>query len=194
MTRRRRPGGFGFDAVRHEKHHWWRSLLLRAAICAAVSWLLIKLGGLVGGVASLALWGRLMAQDLMGGIELLGAWLRGRAFRPVQGQFYAFRGQRMRVFDDEVERCRWIAVSDLEAALEDSLRVSTLQRDFGAGLRCEDGQWYLRDQEALDCLWTRQADRAGALRAWVEHEVWYPARGRKASYTAKGAPAGAPKE
>ena len=51
---------------------------------------------------------------------------------------------------------------------------------------------YVLDDAALAWLGEQRDDRAGRLRLWVEREVWYPARGRKASYTQKGAPSGAP--
>lgn len=184
--------GHGFDAEGHERHHWWRSLLFRVALCSAVSGLLWWLGGWAGALTSLMLWARALAPDLMALGETTWRALRGLAFKPVQGRFYQFKGHRMRVLDDEGQAQRWIALDDLSTALGVPLPRRTLRRDRPQALRdLRDGS-YLLDDAALAWLRAQRSDRAGRLALWVEREVWYPARGRKASYKEKGAPDGTP--
>lgn len=176
--------GYGFDAEAHERHHWWRSLLLKLALCTSVSWLLWWLGGWAGVLTSLMLWARALAADLMALGETAWRELRHVAFRPVQGRFYQFKGHRMRVLDDELEAQRWIALDDLSTALGAPLPQRMLRRDKPQALRdLRDGS-YLLDDAALAWLRVQRSDRAGRLALWVEREVWYPARGRKASYKA----------
>ncbi len=184
----------GFDAAGHERHHWWRSLLFKLALCGGVTALLWWMGGWAGLLASLMLWGRAFAADLIALSETSWLGLRFLAFRPVQGRFYQFKGHRIRVLDDEVDAHRWIALDDLSTALGAPLPLRTLRRDQPQALReLRDGCYWL-DEAALAWLRAQRSDRAGRLAQWVEREVWYPARGRKASYRPKekGASGGAP--
>lgn len=182
MARRRGRARYGFNAVDHEKYFKWRTLLAKLLFSAAATYVFMKLGGWVGVFMGVVLLGYVTGTELRAGVTWLGQAARAWGYRPVQGQFYAFRGQRMRVMEDEVERCRWLAVPDLQAALEEPIAVPTLQRRFPEGLKQAPDGWYLRDQEAMAYLGERQTERAGPLRHWVERTVWYPARGRKAGY------------
>jgi hypothetical protein len=184
----------GFDAAAHERHHWWRSLLFRLALCGGVTALLWWVSGWTGLFASLMLWARAFAGDLIALGETVGRSLRHAAFRPVQGRFYQFKGHRMRVLDDEAQAQRWIALDDIATALGAPLPLRTLRRDQPQALReLRDGSYWL-DDAALTWLRAQRSDRAGRLALWVEREVWHPARGRQASYLQKqkGAPDGAP--
>lgn len=190
-----RGGGAGFDAEDHEKHHWWRSLLLRFVVCTAVSVPLWWFSGWTGLLLALMLWARAFSGDLIALGETLGRALRHLAFRPVQGRFYQFKGHRVRVLDDDIERQRWIALADLATALGGAMPVASIRRRQPDALREEGDGVYVLDEAALAWLREQRGDRAGRLAHWVEREVWYPARGRKASYTQrKRAPAGAPSE
>jgi hypothetical protein len=189
------PLGAGFDAEDHEKHHWWRSLLLRFAICGAVTALLWWAGGWPALLVTLMLWARAFAGDLVALGETLGRTLKELAFRPVQGRFYQFKGHRIRVLDDELERQRWMALANLSTALGSAMPASSIRRRDAQAVREERDGVYVLDTAALAWLREQRNDRAGRLALWIEREVWYPARGRKASYAQrKGAPEGAPVE
>jgi hypothetical protein len=177
----------GFNAAAHERHHWWRSLLFRLAICSAASGLLWWVGGWAGLLSTLLLWARAFASDLMALGETAWRGLRQLAFKPVQGRFYQFKGHRMRVRDDEIERRRWIALDDLAAALGAAPPAAVIRRRQPDALCEEKDGLYVLDEAALAWLREQRGDRAGRLAQWVEREVWYPARGRKASYAQKGA-------
>ena len=192
---RRAP--LGFDAAAHERHHWWRSLLLKLAVGSVVSWLAWRFAEIYGLLVSLMLWARLLADDLMALIQTAWQVLRGLAFRPVQGRFYQFKGQRIRVLDDELLPQRWLALDDLATALGAPIPAQSLRRRQPEGLSEEPDGLYVLDEVALAWLRDRRDDRAGRLAHWVEREVWYPARGRKASYEERRAPGpsqGAPSE
>jgi hypothetical protein len=189
-----RPGA-GFDAEGHERHHGWRSLLFRFAICGAATALLWWVGGWTGLLVTLMLWARAFAGDLIALGETLCRALKDLAFRPVQGRFYQFKGHRIRVLDDGIERQRWLALEDLATALGAPMPAASLRRRQPQSLREERDGLYVLDEAALAWLRDQRGDRAGRLGHWVEREIWYPARGRKASYTQrKGAPEGAPVE
>ncbi|MEO6281122.1 hypothetical protein [Roseateles sp.] len=193
----RRP--FGFDAASHERHHWWRSVLLKLSlggVFVALSWWMLggKVGLLVGLLIALRALGQALAPDLMALIATLWRNLRMLAFRPVQGRFYQFKGHRIRVEDDELLHQRWLALDDLATALGAPMPGVSLRRRWPEALCEQRGVVYVLDDVALAWLGEQRNDRAGQLRLWVEREVWYPARGRKASYKSKGAPDGAPAE
>jgi hypothetical protein len=101
---------------------------------------------------------------------------------------------RVREDEDNRESRRWIAVDDLALVLESPVRVVSLQLRQAGGLREWPDGWYVHDDAALAYLRERQVERAARLRVWVEREVWYPGRGRRASYTEtkKEAPVQAP--
>lgn len=190
---------FGFDAASHERHHWWRGLLFKILPCAAViAGLVWVLGGPLGGVLGAVIAVRFLGQALVPELVALGStlWraLRALAFRQVQGRFYQFKGHRIRVEDDDLLRQRWLALDDLATALGAPMPAVLLRRRWPDGLREQRDGVYVLDDIALAWLGEQRDARAGRLRHWVERDVWYPARGRKASYTQKGAPAGAPRE
>lgn len=157
-------------------------MLLKLAVGAASVALCWWGSGWMGGLVSLAFLGRLFARDLvdLGGFVL--HQLRARAMAPVQGRFYAFKGHRVEVVDDDVDRVRWLAVDHLAAALGEPISERALSLRHAAGLRRVGTRLFLRDEEALAYLGERQAERALALRHWLRREVWHPARGRAANY------------
>lgn len=180
MSRRRRD--LGFDGEWYERSHWWRSLLLKLALCLGVTALLWFFQGWSGGLVSVMLWARVFAVEFVNLGEWLLRALKGRAMAPVQGRFYAFKGQRIEVIEGDAGPARWLAVADLAAALEEPITERALALRFAAGLRREGRRLFLRDDEALAYLAQRRAERATPLRRWVEQEVWQPARGRRANY------------
>lgn len=182
----------GFDAASHEKHHWWRSLLFKLAVCGAATALLWWVSGWAGMLVALMLWGRAFAPDLVALGETVGRGLKALAFRPVQGRYYAFKGQRIRVLDDELLPQRWIALDDLATALDAPMPAAVLRRRESQAVRDLRDGIYVLDEAALAWLREQRGDRAGRLAQWIEREVWYPARGRKACHKEKGAPTGTP--
>ncbi|RZJ10743.1 MAG: hypothetical protein EOP39_07915 [Rubrivivax sp.] len=191
---------FGFDAASHERHHWWRSLLFKLVFAGGIAALLWWwVGGAVGAVMGLLITMRAFAQALAPDLVALAgtSWraMRGLAFRPVQGRFYQFKGHRIRVEDDDILRQRWIALDDLATALGAPMPAAVLRRRDPQSVRQLRDGLYVLDDAALGWLGEqRTLERAGRLRLWVEREVWYPTRGREASYKAKGAPQGAPQD
>lgn len=190
---------FGFDAARHERHRVWRGVLFKLLPCLAISAVLVWwLGAAVGSAVAVLVLVRFIGPALAPELVALGAavWraMRMQAFRPVQGRFYQFKGHRIRVEDDELLPQRWLALDDLATALGQPWPAVTLRRRWPDGCRQQRDGFYVLDDVALAWLSEQRQERAGRLQHWVARDVWYPARGRKASYTPKGAPAGAPRE
>lgn len=184
---------FGFNAASHERHHWWRSVLFKFSVGGAIAgglwwWVGGKLGAMLGLLVVLRALGQALAPDLVALLGTLWRGLRGLAFRPVQGNFYQYKGHRIRVQDDDLLRQRWLALDDLATAWGSPMPAVSLRRRWPEGLREQGDGVYVRDDVALAWLGAQRDDRAGRLALWVEREVWYPARGRKASYEQKKAP------
>ncbi|MFG6431049.1 hypothetical protein [Roseateles sp. LYH14W] len=181
----RKPAGF--NAASHERHHWWRSLLLKLALggvsVAVLWWVIGGIAGLLLGllIAARAL-GPALAPDLL---ALAGtAWrgLRHLAFRSVEGRYYQFKGHRIRVEDDELLPRRWLALQDLSTALGAPIPAAVLERRGPEALFEQRDGLYVRDEVVLMWLREQRDDRAGRLAHWIEREVWLPARGRKGNY------------
>lgn len=185
---------FGFDAASHERHHGWQGLLARVVVCSSVSALGWWVGGWIGVIISLRLWALALADDLMALILNACHGMRLLAFRPVEGRFYQFKGQRIRVEDDALLPQRWLALADLSRALGAPLPATVLRRRGAHALFEQRDGLYVLDDVVLTWLREQRGDRAGRLALWIEREVWYPARGRQASYKKKGAPHGTPED
>lgn len=178
---------FGFDAASHERHHWWRSLLLKLASGAAVAalcwwWVGGSIGVLLGLLIALRALGQALAPDLVALGGTMWRAMRHHAFKPVEGRFYQFKGQRIRVEDDPLLPQRWLALADLAQAFGAPMpAVLFRRRDPGCLLPRRDGI-YVLDAAVLGWLREQRSDRAGRLALWVERDVWLPARGRKGNY------------
>lgn len=181
----RRP--FGFDAAAHERHHWWRSLLLKLALGGAAA---LLVGWAVGGAAGVAfgllvalrVLGQALAPDLMALAGVVWRAMRRQAFKPVEGRFYQFKGHRIRVEDDELLPRRWLALDDLATALGAPMPAAVFRRRNPEALTEQRDGVYVLDEAALGWLREQRSDRAGRLALWVERDVWLPARGRKGNY------------
>jgi hypothetical protein len=183
----------GFDAVSHERHHGWRSLLFKLAVCSALTALGWWGSQWVGLLISVMAWAHVFAEDVLALIGWVFGLLRWRAHAAVEGRFYQFKGHRIRVLEDSIQPQRWVAVDDLCRALGAPLPAQALGRQHADALWTARDGLYLLDDVALVWLRGQRSERAGRLAHWLEREVWFPARGRKASrLKKKGAPDGAP--
>lgn len=191
---------FGFDARSHERHHWWRGVVFKLLPGVAVTamlwwWFGPALALVLGAVVSVRYLGLALAPDLIALGETVGRSLRAAAYCPFEGRFYQFKGQRIRVEEDELLPQRWLAVADLATALGRPVPLMLLRRRWPDGLHEQADGPYVLDDVALTWLGELRDARAGQLRLWLQREVWYPARGWRANRAGrheKGAPAGAP--
>lgn len=167
-------------------------------MCTAVSALSWWWDDWSGLLISLMLWARVCGSGLIDLGEVVWLNLRQLAFKPVQGRFYEFKGHRIRVLDDELLPQRWIALDDLAKALEQPPSAVAFRRRNPKAVSDERDGVYVLDDLVLAWLREQRGDRAGRLALWIEREVWYPARGRRASYEerkrAPGQPPDAPEE
>jgi hypothetical protein len=159
-----------------------QQIALRVALCAAVTyplwWWMDRMGvapiALVLGLSLLAFSLAHPLYALIAEYFRLARWL---ALRDVQGQYFAFKGQRVRVFEDTTH-FRWVSVVDVHAivgrrssdrALENAFPTAYRRIGFPPAtyLHCEALPVYLSKSTATRTL---------HFLHWVEREIAHPAR------------------
>ena len=169
-------GRRAFEERHHRRYHFAASLVLRLLMSAAAlafvwagqgEWRWIR-AVLLGWVPA---W--LFTPELMALVHSLLAGVRHQALADVQGQHYVFRGKPMRVAE-WVPGERWIAVADLERALDRPIRMGPLRQAHGEECQERGGRWWLSAPACLDYLDGLQEAQALKLRHWVHGTVWLP--------------------
>jgi len=169
-------GRRAFEERHHRRYQFAASLVLRLAVSvAALAYVLDAQGEwrLVRAVFLVWVPVRLFMPELMALAHALFSGIRHQALADVQGQHYVFRGKPMRVAE-WVPGERWIAVPDLERALEHPIRLGPLQKAHGEQCQQREGRWWLSAPACLDYLDGLQHAQALKLRHWVHGTVWLP--------------------
>jgi hypothetical protein len=154
-----------------------QGVALRLALCAAAIYPLWRVFGAFGLLFGAPLLGVALARPLY---ELTAEFVRLTrwvALRDVQGRYFAFKGQRVRVIEDAAH-CRWLKLADVhtivgrntsERALQ--LALPTAVRRIGIPpatyLQCEALPAYLGRATSLRTL---------HFLHWAEREIAHPAR------------------
>ena len=152
--------------------------VLRLALCGLGAWLGWRLLGAVGLVVTAPLFGVALARPLM---DLAGlAWhgTRVQAWRPVEGRFYAFRGQPVAVVEDVSHR-RWLRLADVRQAVALGRSDQALAHEGAARVFETEGDWHVEAEALLEALRREPGDRALKFHHWVERDVAFPARQRR---------------
>ena len=103
---------------------------------------------------------------------------RARAWLPVHGHHYVFKGITIHVLEDD-DCCRWISLADMRKVAGVTATESVLSTVYPE--RCKrlgkSGEPHLRDDAVIEHL-GKDAGNAVALRfrTWVEREIAYSAR------------------
>jgi hypothetical protein len=152
-----------------------RSFAIRIGVCLVVSWLGWRMGGAYGLGSSLALYGVLLAHPL---VELAGE-LRGRlreeAFRPIEGNFWSYKGRRLTVIEDE-QHVRWIKALDVARIIGVTLNHASLEQNHPQGYRRFGELPCFSDETLLLFLAKQSSPEAIRFRNWVEKDIAFPAR------------------
>jgi len=154
-----------------------KSFAWRVGICLLVSWLSWRTIGAVGLAISAALYGMLLAKPLY---ELAGELrdrLRAAAWKPVQGQFWAYRGVPVQVIEDDTHR-RWIRVADVRKIVGFTASDGALRLTYPDGWRVlgTPAVPHIDDTALLAHLAKENSQAALKFRHWVEREIAFPAR------------------
>ncbi len=170
-------GRRAFEERHHRRYQFAASLLLRLlASAAALSYAMAGSGAQfwvrMATLGWVPFW--LFTPEIMALGHGLFSTLRHHALADVQGQYYVFRGQPIRVAE-WVPGERWLAVEDLERALQMPLGRHYLRHAQQQELCVQrDGRSWLSAPAVLAYLQGRGEPRALKLRQWVHGTVWLP--------------------
>ena len=167
------------------------SIAIRLAICIAVSYGAFRFGGAVSLVASLVLFGILLAKPLIELASTTRHAIRAEAWRPVEGRYWAFHGTPVQVLEDEDHR-RWILASDVRAIVGYTASNGALALTYPNGFRTmgKPPAPHFSDTALLAHLAKENSAKALKFRHWVEKEIAFPARRLRERYGVAEQPPG----
>ena len=155
----------------------WCQLVLRAALCVAVSSGVYRLLGAVPMVLTLPLFGVLLARPLMDSLSGLLRRTRAAAWAEFEGRHHSVAGRPLRVIEDGADA--WLHLRDLRRALgldvkaDDAVLVAEFRGRWRplpdrAGRRPVPYvrgdaalAWMARQPQATDPLWRSEERRVG---------------------------------
>jgi hypothetical protein len=165
---------------------WWQ-LLLRTALCVAISWGLYRLLGTVVMVLSLPLFGYLLARPLIETAAELLRRIRAAAWSEFEGRHHSVAGRPLRVIEEGADA--WLHLRDLRRVLglDGKADDATLVAEFRGRWRSWPDRagrgralyvrgdaalaWMARQPAAADPLW-------GRVRKHIERDIVHPAARR----------------
>lgn len=152
----------------------------RLAVCAVVTGTAWQLGGPIPAVISLPLIGILLAAPLIELASHLRHGMSAAALHEVEGRHYAYRGQTIRVQEDE-RRHRWLHAGDLRTVLgDDAARALQARTPAGAWRSLgRPARPHIEAEALLAHLATAREPATGKFRHWLERDVAFPARQRR---------------
>ena len=152
----------------------------RLAVCAVVSGMAWRLGGPVPAVISLPLIGILLAAPLIELASQLRHGVRAAALHEVEGRHYAYRGQTIRVQEDERHH-RWLHAGDLRTVLGEGAARALRARIPAEAWRAfgRPGQPHIQAEALLAHLEKAREPATGKFHHWLERDVAFPARQRR---------------
>ena len=154
-----------------------RSFIVRIVICAVVSWLSFRIGGVIGVMSSVTLVGLLLARPILELMGVVRGLVREAAWRPVEGRYWEFKGTPVDVIEDEEHR-RWVRASDVQKIVGFTASDGSLRLTYPNGYRTlgSPPESYFSDDALLVHLAKQNSSRALRFRHWVERDIAFPAR------------------
>ncbi len=162
-----------------ENHKILLMIIVRAAICALVSFIASKFGPIFG-MMSVVLWGVMMAKPI---VEL-GAnwfnWARREPYKKWQGNYYEFANVQIRIFerDGATHQKLWFAVADILKVLGEkpSKKLELVYGPAEYRVFAEENLAAFSEEGVKKCLTASRHPQAIAMRLWIEREVIKPHR------------------
>ena len=170
-------------------------LLLRALVAAAATALLYRLFGAFGLVFGAPLFGVLLARPIIDLASDFKAQARGLVYEDDEGHYYAFKGWRMHVSEDD-EGWRWVNAAHVRKVVPGLPADATLLHLYPQGSRRlgRRGQAYLRAETLHEALARASEPMTLRFRHWVERELVLPAERKRERAQRPAAPASEPSE
>lgn len=153
-------------------------ILVRLLACALVTWVVWLGIGTVAFAVCAPLFGASLARPLLEIAAQLQRALHAGAYADVNGRYFAFQGQPLRVVEDAFGQ-RWLATRDLRRII-DGFPSDTLLARLHPGQFDRQGTppaAYLLDAAVLQVLQRATAPRTLRFKVWLERAVARPGRG-----------------
>ncbi len=153
------------------------SIALRFGFALFVSWTVWRWLGAAPMVATLPLFGILLARPLIQLASALRRAMKHAQLASVEGRHYAFRGRRVDVVED-ADRRRWVRLADVRAIVGFTASDGALAITYRDGVRRlgRAGESHIDEEALLAHLLKERSPEAARLRVWVEREIVFPAR------------------
>jgi hypothetical protein len=163
-----------------------KTIAIRLALCAAVTWALWRLGFGTGLLFMAGVVGIVLARPLMD--LTIATWheMRRANWRELEGRHFAFKGRSVRVVED-ADHQRWVRLADIRAIAGFTASDTALQVTYPGGwsMRGRPREPYLSDEALLAHIAKERSPEAARLRRWVEREIVFPARRKRERYGIK---------
>jgi len=160
-----------------------KTIAIRLALCTAATWLVWRLGFGTGVLFMVGLYGICVARPLIDLASAVRHEMRRANWRDVQGRHFVFRGHTVHVIEDG-DHQRWIRLADVRAIVGVTASDASLKLTYPNGwlLGGRPALLHLSDEALLAHLAKERAPVAAKLRHWVEREIVFPARRRRARH------------
>jgi hypothetical protein len=157
-----------------------KTIVIRLALCAAVTWCVWRAGFNTGVMFMAGLLGVALARPLLDLAIALRYHLRRAVWRDVQGRHFAYKGRPLKVIEDADHR-RWIRLADIRAIAGFTASNTALQVTYPSGWRKlgRPAEPFLCDESLLAHLAKERTPENLRLRHWVEREIVFPARRKR---------------
>jgi len=152
-------------------------IVLRVALCAALSWCVWRIGGLVPMVATAPLWGVALAKPLIDLASEVRHRMRRHVWKPLEGRHFVFRGMPLQVLEDADHR-RWVRAADVRRIVGHTASNGALALTYPNGWRLlgQPAEPHFSDEALIVHLAKESAPKALRFRHWAEREIAFPAQ------------------
>ncbi len=163
---------------------------LRLLLCAGIAFAVWRLLGLVSMVLTLPLFGIALARPLIDLASDLRHATRVAVWQAVEGRHFVYRGVPVQVLED-ADRRRWVRAADVRAIIGHTASNGALALTYPSGWHAmgRPAQPHFSDTALLAHLEKERSPEALRFRHWVEREIAFPARRRRARAGVKPATA-----
>ncbi|MBC8057925.1 MAG: hypothetical protein H7Y61_15240 [Rhizobiales bacterium] len=154
-----------------------RRIAWRLALCAGISWLAWRLGGMESMITSLALLGLALARPLIDLASELRHGMRAVVWRKLEGRHFVYRGTPVQVLEDDDHR-RWVRAADVRRIIGHTASNGALALTYPSGWRTmgRPAEPHFSDEALIAHLMKESTPEALRFRHWAEREIAFPAK------------------
>lgn len=149
----------------------------RLALCAGVSWLAVRAGGMGAFLGTLPLFGVALARPLIDLASELRHATRAAVWRRLEGRHFVYRGTPVQVLEDD-DHQRWVRAADVRAIVGHTASNGALALSYPSGWRMlgRPAEPHFSDEALIAHLKKESTPEALRFRHWAEREIAFPAQ------------------